>query len=128
MPVFKKILTVFSLGAVCYSVMEILWRGYTHWSMSCAGGICLCGIYTVNDKMQKGGKFGKCAVCTALITAVEFIFGVIFNLALRMHIWDYSRFKFNILGQICLLYSILWFIVSFPALKMCDYLKRNMLD
>ena len=124
MPQIKKILTVFSIGAVCYSALEILWRGFTHWSMSLAGGVCMCGIYTINDKMKKINRMEKCALCTLLITTVEFLFGVIFNLILHMHIWDYSRFKYNILGQVCLIYSLLWFIVSFPALRICDYLKK----
>ena len=128
MPQIKKILTVFSIGAVCYSALEILWRGFAHWSMSLAGGVCMCGIYTINDKMKKINRMEKCALCTLLITTVEFLFGVIFNLILHMHIWDYSRFKYNILGQVCLIYSLLWFIVSFPALRICDYLKKNMLD
>ena len=128
MPQIKKILTVFSIGAVCYSALEILWRCFTHWSMSLAGGVCMCGIYTINDKMKKINRMEKCALCTLLITTVEFLFGVIFNLILHMHIWDYSRFKYNILGQVCLIYSLLWFIVSFPALRICDYLKKNMLD
>lgn len=128
MPQIKKILTIFSIGAVCYSALEILWRGFTHWSMSLAGGVCMCGIYTINDKMKKINRMEKCALCTMLITTVEFLFGVVFNLILRMNIWDYSRFKYNIMGQVCLIYSFLWFVVSFPALRICDYLKKNMLD
>ena len=43
---FKKIkkrysqdTVVFAIGAVSYSLIEILWRGYTHWTMMITGGI-----------------------------------------------------------------------------------------
>ena len=35
-----ELLSVFSIGAAGYSLLEILWRGNTHWTMTLAGGIC----------------------------------------------------------------------------------------
>lgn len=32
---------VFLLGAVIYNLVEVIFRGYTHWSMSVAGGSVL---------------------------------------------------------------------------------------
>ena len=52
-----------------------------------------------------------------MITAVEFVFGLVFNVFLGMSVWDYSSVPGNILGQICPLFSVLWcglsFIVAF---------------
>ncbi len=38
----KKIeyICVFLSGGIIYSFIEVAWRGYTHWSMTIAGGIC----------------------------------------------------------------------------------------
>ena len=35
----KEKIVLFSIGAMGYGLIEILWRGYTHWSMLTAGGI-----------------------------------------------------------------------------------------
>ena len=37
---FKQNLIVYSIGAVGYGIIEVLFRGYTHWSMLIAGGLC----------------------------------------------------------------------------------------
>lgn len=118
-------MTVFAIGAALYSAVEILWRGFTHWTMGLAGGICLCGIYTVNEKTCKS-RLGKLALCAALITVVEFIFGLVVNVLLKLNVWDYSERRFNILGQICPLYTVLWFLLSAPAVALCNLLKNNL--
>ena len=38
----------FAIGSVLYGTIEILWRGYTHWTMLLAGGICLALFYVFN--------------------------------------------------------------------------------
>ena len=43
----KKQATIFSTGAVGYSLIEILARGYTHWTMTILGGLCLLGLYSL---------------------------------------------------------------------------------
>ena len=58
-----------------------------------------------------------------IITSVELLFGCIFNIWLKMNVWDYSRFRLNLLGQICLLYSTLWGILSIPVSVLCIKLK-----
>lgn len=44
---------------------------------------------------------------TVFITGVEFIFGCIFNISLGMNVWNYDNMLFNLLGQICLPFSLL---------------------
>ena len=39
---------VFLIGCVGYSALEILWRGFTHWSMALTGGGCMVAIYELN--------------------------------------------------------------------------------
>ena len=38
----KTNFVLFGIGALGYGLIEILWRGYTHYSMLTAGGICFC--------------------------------------------------------------------------------------
>ena len=121
----KKFSVLFVVGAALYSVIEILWRGFTHWTMGVAGGVCLCGIYGINESVCKRSKIGKLALCAVLITVVEFLFGVVVNLILKLNVWDYSNRRFNLLGQICPLYTVLWFLISAPAVALCDMIKNK---
>ena len=44
---------LFSIGAVGYGLIEVMWRGYTHWSMLGAGGICFVFFGTISEKLKK---------------------------------------------------------------------------
>lgn len=116
---------VFIIGALGYSIIEMLWRGFTHWTMAIAGGICFLIIYNVNLRIRSGIII-KCILSSISITAVEFIFGIFFNLILGLHIWDYSALPVNFMGQICLLYSVMWFFLSIPLIKLCNILKTTL--
>ncbi len=124
----KKILTVFTIGATLYAVIEILWRGFTHWTMMIAGGISLCGIYGINGALCKKRIISKCALCSLLITLIEFICGVVINIFFKLDVWDYSSKRFNILGQICPLYTFFWFLLSMPAVMVCNFIKGNLFE
>ena len=50
----------------------------------------------------------KCVIAGAFITLVEFIVGCVVNLWLRLDVWDYSRCRYNVMGQVCLLFTVLW--------------------
>lgn len=115
---FKEYAAIFGIGAIGYSAIEILWRGNTHWSMAIAGGICFTAIAAI-EKHCKGMRYlYKCIMGSAAITAVELCFGIVFNMLLHKNVWDYSGIKFNFLGQICLLYTVLWGFLTALALPL----------
>lgn len=118
-------LTVFGIGAIGYGLIEILWRGKTHWSMLLAGGISFLGLSKISSKHKKLNLFKKSVIGCGFITAVELIFGLIFNILLKRKIWDYSKMPFNICGQICPLFSFFWFALSFIFIPLTDKLKRK---
>ena len=122
----KKVnLILFCTGALGYGFLEVLWRGYTHWSMLCAGGICFVFFGKVCDKMKKANLFLKAVTCSVFITFIEFIFGVIFNIILKKNVWDYSNLPLNFLGQICIIYSALWGALSLLFLPLAQFIKRK---
>ena len=43
----------FTVGALGYGLLEILWRGKTHPSMLLCGGVCLCTIKKMCEKTKK---------------------------------------------------------------------------
>ena len=68
--------------------------------------------------MKKSPLLYRCMLGGIAVTAVEFVFGVIFNLILRKNIWDYSKIPFNLGGQVCLLYTVLWSFLSIVAIPL----------
>ncbi|WP_077532572.1 putative ABC transporter permease [Massiliimalia massiliensis] len=119
----KEKMVVFSIGATAYTVIELLWRQHTHWSMSLAGGTCFSILYHIYNRWRVMPLARKCLIGSAVITGVEFIFGVVVNLWQKWNVWDYSNLKFNLLGQICPLYSGLWFLLSIPIVFISRKLK-----
>ena len=63
-----------------------------------------------------------------IITALEFCCGCIVNLWLGWDVWDYSKLWGNFLGQICPLYSVIWYFVSLVAILLDDYLRYWLFD
>ncbi|MBQ8588645.1 MAG: hypothetical protein IJ454_04550 [Clostridia bacterium] len=119
-----KYITIFLMGAAGYSGIEVLWRGYTHWTMSLCGGFCFLMIYFLNDILISESIFFRCFAGSAVITAVELIVGVTVNMILKWNVWDYSSVPFNFMGQICLPYSILWFFLCIPVLWICTGINK----
>lgn len=117
-------LVLFYVGGAVYIMMELLWRGYSHWTMFIVGGLCfvLIGLinefYTYEMPLARQMLIGAC-----IVTLVEFISGCIINLWLGWNVWDYSDMPFNVLGQVCLPYMVLWFLLSGAAIILDDYLR-----
>ena len=117
---------IFSIGACGYGLLEILWRGYTHWSMLGAGGLSFLGLSAIQNRMRSFGLVTKAIIGSGLITAIEFVFGVIFNIVLKKNVWDYSRMPFNIGGQICMLYSFFWVLISIVCIPFACFISRKL--
>lgn len=115
---------VFMLGGVVYGVCEILWRGYTHWTMVLLGGICFLGLYLGQKKYAGLSVTMRCFAGGVFITSLELAAGSVINVALGMGVWDYSEMPLNFMGQICPQFFGLWVILCFPALLLCGGISR----
>ena len=114
----KRILTdtfVFSFGYTAYSLIELAYRRYTHYTMGIAGGLCLLILYRLYRSRPYLSLFKKCALGSLIITSVELLFGIVLNRFLRLGIWDYSNMPLNILGQVCPLFSLYWLLLCAPV-------------
>ena len=67
----------------------------------------------------------KAIACAAVVTVVEFIFGVVFNLWLKMNVWDYSNMPFNLLGQICPLFSLMWVGLALAMMPFVEVVNKD---
>lgn len=119
-----KNLAIFGLGAMGYSLLELAWRKRTHWTMAMTGGACLVALCKVNQKMGKRKVLAKSLAGAGCITAVEFAVGCVVNKKLNMGVWDYSDKRFNLLGQICPLYTLYWFLLCIPLCPISQKLNQ----
>ena len=123
---FREYFTVFGFGAVIYSLVEVVARGYTHWTMTVTGGVAFLLIYLVNVNMKTRSLVLRCLIGCLIITSIEFGVGMLVNRGLHLNVWDYSDEKFNLLGQICPLFSFLWFLICIPGTALSFILKGQL--
>lgn len=126
MKTYLKYLIIFVLGGAGYSLIEIMWRGYTHISMTVTGGLCICALWFFNERLRCGVIF-KAVTGAVFITAVELVAGIILNMVMGLGVWDYSRLPFNFMGQICLSYTFYWFVLCllfYEALHIIESFKK----
>lgn len=102
---------VFILGGYAYAMLEILFRGYTHWTMVLTGGACILTIFMLTDWILDVPLIIGAMACSIIITFYEFCVGIIVNLKLGWQVWDYSSMPGNILGQICPTFTTIWFLL-----------------
>lgn len=125
MPKAIENLILFLFGGAVYSLIEVVFRGYTHWSMTVTGGICLVLMYRRFTARPDDPLMMKCLFGTVTITALEFAAGCIVNLWLDWQVWDYSGMMFNLYGQICPLFSALWFLLTVPVVSLTGFFSRR---
>ena len=116
---------LFTLGGIVYGLIEILWRKYTHWSMLITGGLCFIVLYKAFKKLAEYSMIIKCVAGSTIITSIEFVSGCVFNIIMKLKVWDYSRLPMNLCGQVCLLYSVLWGFLCIPIVFVCTMINRK---
>ena len=58
---FLKGLVLFFMGGTAYMLIELLWRGHTHWCMGIVGGICFLLMGEINE-FFRGTRHCGCSV------------------------------------------------------------------
>ncbi len=120
---FIKQLYVFLIGGGIYFIIELIYRGYSHPSMFAVGGICVVFLYKIHAWFIDKPILLRALLGSIAISMTEFISGCILNIWFGMNIWDYSTLPLNIFGQISLLFSFYWFLLSIPAMKILGKIK-----
>ncbi len=118
---FKNML-LFAIGGIVYIIIELLWRGYTHFSMFILGGMCFFLVGQINEN-RKIPLITQMVIGAAIITLLEFICGYIVNIRLGLDVWNYADMPMNIMGQICLPYTLAWFVLSGVCVVVDDWLR-----
>jgi len=113
----KRVSEIFFLmatGGSIYYLIEIGFRGYSHWTMFVLGGLALLFCSFQGELMHWSEPLWLQIFRAVLfLTSLEFATGIICNKWLKIGIWDYTDQPFELWGQICLP-----FIVMFSGLLM----------
>ncbi len=120
----NKYLFLFDVGGLLYVLIELIWRGWSHWTMFVLGGLCFIYLGLINEILSWNTPlWQQILIGTAGITALEFFTGCIVNLWLGWGVWDYSGMPGNILGQICPQYMLLWIPISLTGIILDDWIR-----
>ena len=121
---YLKLLFLFAVGGLLYNVLELAWRGWSHWTMFFLGGLCFVCLGLINEVIPWIIPLWRQVVIGAcVITALEFLTGCVVNLWLEWDVWDYSQLPGNVLDQVCPQYFILWLPVSLAGIILDDWLR-----
>ena len=112
------------VGGLLYCLLEVLWKGSTHWSMFLLAALLSLPLDQINERLQwETPLWFQAFAGGAVITLAELSAGLILNRYFGLGVWDYSKLPGNILGQISPQYSALWVLLAFFAIVLFDYLR-----
>jgi len=84
----------------------------------------LYGAILKAEDLRGGAALVLAALAGAvMITSYEFAVGCIVNLKMGWNVWDYSSMEGNLLGQICPVFTGVWFILCFLFLGLVRLLS-----
>lgn len=119
-----KHMVLLATGGALYVLLELAWRGRSHWTMFLLGGVCFVCLGMINEIIPWEMPLWQQALIGAcIITGLEFLTGCIVNMWLGWDVWDYSSLPGNVKGQICPRFFLLWIPVAVTAVMLDDWLR-----
>lgn len=110
-------------GGLLYGLLEVLWRGYTHWTMLVLAWALCIPLDIANEHLPWDWPLWlQALVGGTVITAAELASGLILNVWLGLNVWNYSPLPGNLWGQICPQFWLLWCLLSAPVILLFDWL------
>ena len=117
---FTHMTTAFFAGCIAYPLLEIAYRGHSHWTMSLTGGLCLAALFSYQFAFEQLPSRRKALLGTLTILALELAVGTVSNLWLGWAIWDYTDLRFHYLGQISLEFALIWYVLCSLFFRIAD--------
>ena len=119
-----KYLFLAIIGGMLYWAIEMIFRGYSHFSMAILGAWCFVALGLINEVIPWSMPlFQQIIIGETIILASEFFAGCVLNLWLQLNIWDYSNLPGNILGQICWQFALLWIPLVAFGIVLDDWVR-----
>lgn len=124
-----KYIFLLYVGGIIYTIVELIARGYSHWTMFILGGICFIALGMINESLRRDTSILlQMLMGCAVITALEFLTGCLVNIFLGWNVWDYSNKFCNFLGQICLENCVYWYLLSAVGIILDDFIRWKWFD
>lgn len=127
---FLLSMLMWTWGGTLYFFMEVVYKTLTgnpdhiSWTMIIVAFILCIPLERFGDELPwEMPMILQTIICAVAITITELISGLILNVWLGLHVWDYSELPFNFMGQICLQFSLLWVVLSFLGIKAFDWIR-----
>jgi len=111
----------FILGGIIYMGIEVLYDNTSDRCMGFIGGLAF--VISSILLMFNLPYLINCLLIGVIVTVLELIGGLVFNR--KYHIWDYRKLPFNILGHVCLLFTVIWIVVIAPIIIWFDQILIN---
>ena len=117
-----KYSSLFFIGSIIYMIIELLWRQRTTVSMGILGGTIFLLIGLINIIFSwKTPLWLQMTISCLVITILEYCTGIVINK--DFSIWDYRNQTFNLNGQVCLLYTFYWWVISLIGIILDDFIR-----
>lgn len=79
--ILRKHLALAATGGMLYILLELAWRGWSHWTMFVLGGICFVSLGLINEILPWDMPlWQQILIGACLITMLEFLTGCVANL------------------------------------------------
>lgn len=136
----RKDLTIFTLMGICYVFIEIAFSsivslkpaliGHSSLWMFLVGGLLGLTLGKMNEIKTTRNLIYPFNILAgaAMITLNELISGIILNIWLGFDIWDYSSAAYNFLGQIDIVHSLCWIVLTPFVFWVDDVMKHYMFE
>ena len=100
----SEYLFLWAVGGCLYYTFEIVFRGFSHWTMFVLGGLCLVFCTAQGRAGKWRDPLGIQIIrCMIFVTSCEFITGIIVNKWLNLNVWITAMFRFSSLDRfVCL--------------------------
>ena len=121
---------LWSWGGTVYFLLEVAWktvRGEPErisWTMLVVAMLLTVAVERCGYQLPWHVPLWLQALaCAILVTIVEFISGLILNVWLGLGIWDYSGLRWNLFGQICPQFAVLWWALCAAFIPVFDWMR-----
>ncbi len=110
-----------------YCSVEILFRGWTHWTMALLAFIVGIILSIINDEILEYDDYFELQVLfgTCVCIVFEGIFGLLFNQDFK--IWDYRNLPYTFFfKQLNLIFCGAWMIITAFGIPLLDWLQYKL--
>ena len=128
----RKVLSMllWTWGGAVYFLLEVIWklaRGEPErisWTMLVLAVLLCIPVERAGAQLPWTCPLWLQALaCAALVTAVELAAGFVLNLWLGLGVWDYSSLPWNLWGQVCPQFAILWWALCLVFIPVFDWMR-----